>query len=270
MSSAAQIAWSGLVRQLSDDVVTATPRPRVVAVGGAQGSGKSTLARLLADALNARGVPAMTCSLDDFYYSRARRAELARTVHPLLVTRGVPGTHDVELCVQVLDAVRRAPTAIPRFDKGLDDRVEAARWPVVGPVDVVVFEGWCVGARPQRDDALVEPVNDLERLDDADGRWRRYVNAQLAGRYRTLFERFDRFVFLRVPDFAAVARWRGEQESALPAAQRMDAARLARFIAHYERLTRWMLDEAPARADVTAVLDDEHRVAEVVVRARGT
>ena len=267
MSQAAHIVWSPLVRTLSDGVVAASPRPRAIAISGAQGSGKTTLAALLTDDLVARGVRAMTCSLDDFYYPRARRLELARDVHPLLITRGVPGTHDVELCERVLDDVRRVPAPIPRFDKALDDRIEPARWPVVGPVEVAILEGWCLGARPQADAALTAPVNDLERVDDGDGRWRRYVNAQLEVRYRALFERFDRWIYLRVPDFAAVTRWRGEQELALPVERRMDGARLARFVAHYERITRWMFDDAPARADVTVVLDDGHRIANVVTRA---
>ena len=266
MSQSARNAWLPLIRSLSDEIAAAVPLPGVVAISGAQGSGKTTLARLLTDALVARGLRAMTCSLDDFYCSHAQRVELSRAVQPLLITRGVPGTHDVELCMAVIDGVRRAPTAVPRFDKGLDDRVEAVNWPVVGPVDVVVFEGWCLGARPQPDAALVEPINDLERLDDVDGRWRRYVNAQLAQRYRALFARFDRWIYLRVPDFAAVSRWRGEQEMDVPEERRMDAARLARFVAHYERITRWMFDDAPPRADVTVVLDDRHRIANVVTR----
>jgi len=183
-----------------------------------------------------------------------------------LITRGVPGTHDVDLCLRTLEDVRRAPTAVPRFDKGRDDRVEPERWPVVGPVDVVVLEGWCLGARPQPNAALAEPINELERSDDRDGRWRRYVDAQLADRYRTLFARFDRWIYLKVPDFTAVLRWRGEQELALPANRRMEPARLERFVAHYERITRWMFDDAPPRADVTVVLDNQHRIANVVTR----
>src|SRR5512138_343746 len=105
MSQSAQIVWSPLVRMLSDAVAASSPRPRVIAISGAQGSGKTTLAALLTTALVERGIRAMTCSLDDFYYPRADRLELSRAVHPLLLTRGVPGTHDVELCLRVLDAI---------------------------------------------------------------------------------------------------------------------------------------------------------------------
>src|SRR5262249_19745574 len=122
---------------------------------------------------------------------------------------------------------------------------------VSGPVDVVLFEGWCVGARPQPTAALLAPVNDLERHEDADGRWRTFVNTALDGAYRPLFARLDRLVMLAPPGFAVVAGWRAEQEAKLRArtGQGMGADEIARFVAHYERLTRWILEEMPSRAD---------------------
>src|SRR3954470_21426854 len=130
MSESAQITWSPLASSLAHDFVAANRWPRTIAISGAQGSGKTTLAALLTQRLIERGVAAVACSLDDFYYPRATRIKLARSVHPLLVTRGVPGTHDVGLCMQVLDDVVRRTTALPRFDKSLDDRIDAARWPI--------------------------------------------------------------------------------------------------------------------------------------------
>ena len=156
-----------------------------VAISGAQGSGKTSLAEILTEQLLLSGVSAVACSLDDFYLTRARRIELARTVHPLLITRGVPGTHDVDLCIHTLDDVTRSPTAMPKFDKGLDDRVERSAWPMAGFAEVVIIEGWCLGARPQPAADLVAPINELERDEDADGRFRAYVNEAL-GRYQTL------------------------------------------------------------------------------------
>ena len=238
-----------------------------VAISGAQGSGKTTLARILTDELVRGGVSAVVCSLDDFYLERARRVTLSQSQHPLLITRGVPGTHDVELCLRVLDSVTQRPTAMPVFDKGLDDRVEPSRWPIVGPVDVVVIEGWCLGARPQTPQALVAPTNELEREEDADGRFRRFVNDALGGRYQDLFERFDELIYLQVPDFDAVRRWRGEQELQIPERLRMSPSQLRRFAAHYERLTRWMREDVPARADLTVVLDGEHRIETLITKA---
>jgi D-glycerate 3-kinase len=252
--------WRGVVEPLADAVVASRRRPLRLGIAGAQGSGKSTLARELVAALQRREVPVAACSLDDFYLTRRERERLATSVHPLLVTRGVPGTHDVTLCQRILAELLVQSIRVPCFDKGSDDRCDVRDWPLAGPAQVVILEGWCVAARPQPLVLLATPVNALERDEDPDGRWRGYVNAALAGVYQQLFASLDYVAFLAVPDFAAVQRWRGEQELALPAAQRMDSARLQRFIAHYERLTRWMLDDLPARSDLLVCLDDAHRI----------
>ncbi len=245
------------------------PAPLVLGVAGGQGSGKTTLARQLERALNAAGARVAACSLDDFYLTHARRHALAAAVHPLLATRGVPGTHDVGALQQALIGLGRPGTvALPMFDKGSDDPLPASRWRrVVAPVDVVVLEGWCVGALPQPAAELTQPVNALERDEDPDGVWRRYVNDALAGASAKLWRRLDALVFLQVPDLAAVRRWRAQQELALPEARRMDSTRIARFVAHYERLTRWMLETTPDRAELTVVLDRDHELADLRVRA---
>lgn len=258
MSTSAQIIWSPLARALAADYAAAGVR--CVAISGAQGSGKTTLARMLTQELMSLGVRAVTCSLDDFYLPRMARLELSRIVHPLLRTRGVPGTHDVELCMRVLDGVMHTPTPMPQFDKGLDDRVEASRWPVEGPADIIVIEGWCLGARAQPAADLVPPINDLERDEDGDARFRRFVNDSLS-RYQSLFARFDKLVFLQVPNFDAVRRWRAEQETQIEPSRQMTHAQLARFVAHYERLTRWMCVDMPQRADLTVELDESHAIA---------
>jgi len=266
MSTAAQITWSPLAGSLALEIAGSASRPAYIAIAGAQGSGKTTLARLLNDELRRLGMRAVVCSLDDFYLERARRVVLSQTVHPLLITRGVPGTHDVDLCRRVLDRVTRVPTSMPQFDKGLDDRLDPSRWPLAGPVDVVIIEGWCLGARAQSAADLVAPVNELERDEDRDGRWRCLVNDALALHYQALFARFDKLVFLQVPGIDAVRRWRAEQETELPRNQRMTAAQLQRFIAHYERLTTWMIEDVPSRADLTVVLDDAHRIERLVTK----
>lgn len=241
-------------------------RPLVVGLCGPQGAGKSTLALLLAQWLAARGLRTANLSLDDLYLPRADRERLAREIHPLLRTRGVPGTHDPVLGLAVLDAlVRRGPTPLPRFDKAADDREPKSAWPVFeGPADVVLLEGWCVGARPQRQAALEAPVNALEADEDPTGAWRGYANDALAGAYRDLFARLDRLVLLTAPDFATVRAWRGEQEARLrarltaegrDAGRTMDAAALDRFLDHYQRLTEWIAQDLPETADVAAHLD---------------
>jgi D-glycerate 3-kinase len=250
--------------------------PLLLGLSGLQGSGKSTLAAQVVAAARARGIAAVTMSIDDFYLGRAARQRLARDVHPLLATRGVPGTHDIALLRRTLAQLRcatpRAPARIPRFDKGLDSRVPRARWTrVTSPPAFVVLEGWCIGVPMQPAAALRRPVNALERDEDRDGRWRAWVNHQLAAVYAPLWRELDRLAVLRAPDFSVVARWRDEQERALRrrhAPRAMTPAQLRRFLMFYERLSRWALRALPARADLAIELDDRRNVVRTRRRRR--
>ena len=93
------------------------------------------------------------------------------------------------------------------------------------------------------------------------GIWRARVNRALAGEYQRLFARIGLLVLLAAPGFEVVRGWRLEQEAHLRASSPtdapglMDEAAITRFIAHYERLTRHILAEMPARADITVRLD---------------
>lgn len=256
-----------------DEAIDGRPgRAFVIGINGAQGTGKSTLSAFLQEQLEtdcARTVASL--SIDDIYLTHAERQALARSVHPLLATRGVPGTHDVELGVSVIDGLRALGAGeylpVPRFDKAVDDRRPVDTWPVVeGPVDLVIFEGWCVCSEACPDAALIEPVNALEADKDADGRWRRYVNEQLRNVYPALFDRVDALVFLAAPGFDRIRRWRLEQERKLIAAsgqratRTMDEADMGRFIEHFERITRRNLHCMPDLADVVLQLGDHHAV----------
>jgi D-glycerate 3-kinase len=242
-------------------------RCAVVGLCGAQGSGKSTIARYAARLLEGRGLRAVALSLDDFYLTREARQRLAREVHPLLAVRGPPGTHDVAMLGAAIDQLRsKGKVSLPRFDKAADNRAPRGSWnTVASPVDVIILEGWCVGAVSQGRAALAIPVNDLERDEDPDGVWRGYVNDQLDGPYQALFARLHDLILLEAPGFEVVAGWRAEQEAKLRAqnlqegggAGGMSDAEIARFVAHYERLTRWTLSEMPSRADWTITLDED-------------
>lgn len=248
--------------------------PLLVGLSGLQGSGKSTLAAQLVAAAQLRGIAALGLSLDDFYLGRRARLRLAREVHPLLATRGVPGTHDPALIAHTLDALAKAtraqPARLPRFDKGRDTRMAPSRWYTITRVPrVVVFEGWCVGVGPQPAAALLKPVNELERNEDADRRWRRYVNAQLASCYAPLWRRLDLLIDLRAPSFDVVARWRDEQERSLRqrhAPHAMSGAAITRFIQYYERLSRHSLRTLSSTSDMTITLDAHRRVSAVALR----
>jgi D-glycerate 3-kinase len=241
-------------------------RPFVMGLAGAQGSGKSTLAARLAERLNASGHPALAVSIDDFYLPRARRQALGRSVHPLLATRGPPGTHDLPLLLNLLEKIRAGqPVSVPRFDKLADDRLAPQEWTQAPRLSCLILEGWCIGAQPQPPALLAAPVNGLEFVEDRGGRWRRWVNAALAGQYQRAWARLDALAFLAAPDWESVPRWRAEQEAALARMHGkpgMDAAAITRFCAHYERLTRWQLATTPQRAGLVLQLDGQRQVTE--------
>lgn len=245
-------------------------RPFVAGMCGAQGSGKSTVCEALRRRLEASGFKVALLSIDDIYLPRDDRAVLAAAVHPLLRTRGVPGTHDVALGEAVIAACGGdGQIALPRFSKENDTRCPESQWTrIEAPVDIILFEGWCVGAVPQAEAALARPVNVLERDEDPDGIWRRWVNAQLASDYQRLFARLDYLVMLAAPAFEIVSTWRRQQEHGLRAtlasegggvAKTLDDAEVERFIQHYQRITEHILAEMPSRADLVIALDRERR-----------
>jgi D-glycerate 3-kinase len=242
-------------------------RPYLMGLSGLQGSGKSTLARVIKSQAESRGIPTEVLSLDDFYYSRAEREMLAKEIHPLLRTRGVPGTHEIELLLSVLAALPKAseklPVPYPRFDKGRDTRLPPSRWPrVTRPPKLVILEGWALGIRPQTAAALNAPVNELERKEDPDGAWRRWVNKQLRT-YQPLWRKLDALIVLQAPNWDVVRRWRSEQEEALIARHAplaMDAKAMERFLAHFERLSRHALATLPPLADSWVEYDTERHV----------
>lgn len=251
--------------------------PLLIGINGAQGSGKSTMSDILSLLLRQEH-RLRTCvlSIDDLYLTRSERLALARDVHPLFATRGVPGTHDLRLGIELIRHMQAAgehdTVAIPAFDKARDDRRPEPDWPRhQGPVDVILFEGWCVGTPPQSETELAVPINALEADEDADGIWRRHVNDALAGEYRELFAMLDYLVLLKVPDFDTVFEWRGLQEEKLRRASPggeglMDQKALARFIRHYERLTRHNLEVLPDLADALFRIDHDHRVVDADYR----
>lgn len=243
----------------------------VLGVCGGQGSGKSTLTQFLSMVLE-RGFGLRTAgfSLDDLYLTRRYRTLLGKNQHPLLATRGVPGTHDVAMGLELLNRLstlsQGESTYVPMFDKSVDDRAPLERWPTVsGPIDVVIFEGWCVGVPPQSESALSIPINQLEQMQDKQGHWRQYVNQQLAGPYSRLFARIHSLIMLKVPDLKAVQRWRTEQEEKLAERSErsdgvMNEAQISEFIMHFQRLTEHALTVLPEQADLCVHLNPAHAI----------
>lgn len=256
--------------------------PLIVGMNGAQGAGKSTMARLLACILDqVYGRSTLECSIDDFYLQRTTRENLAKTVHPLFLTRGVPGTHDLPLLRGTLNDLTQAKSGqavpIPRFNKALDDRFPADEWRQFdGRPDIIILEGWCVGSIAEPESRLQIPVNVLEASEDPQGIWRKTVNDALKNGYADLFSRLDLLIFLAIPDFSNVFEWRSLQEQKLVAtshavkqARVLDSKALQRFIQHYERLTRWNLEMLPQKADVTLEVNASHAYSRVYLPTPG-
>lgn len=266
-----------LVPQLIDCRRQRRSQPLILGINGAQGTGKSTMAGLLQLVVGKAGLNTVSLSIDDFYLSKARRRELADKVHPLLHTRGVPGTHDIELALSTISALCEAQAGdripLPSFDKANDDCRPFEDWPhAPGAVDIIILEGWCVGIKPQSAAELREPVNDLERNEDPEGVWRNYVNQSLAGQYQALYSCLDKLWFLKVPDFEQVLEWRHLQEQKLrhsgikKATALMTRVEINKFIQYFERLTRHSLASLADSADIIFLLDTDHRITNRIVR----
>lgn len=240
-------------------------RPAVFAISGVQGSGKSTLAAQVATLARGRGLRVAVLSIDDFYLQAARRRQLAAEVHPLLATRGPPGTHDLPLALAVMARLRGGlRVRLPRFDKLADDRVRESEWTYADtPLDLVLLEGWLLGVPPQQASDLVRPLNALERTEDAGAQWRAWCNAALAHEYPPLWRQLDALWMLAAPSFDVVPAWRWQQEQSLlarsPMQPGMSRAQLERFVQLFERVSRHALHVLPALAQRVIHLDQHRR-----------
>jgi len=264
--------WFLPVAETISEQLKNSDRTVVVGINGAQGSGKSTLAELLAFCFRTKyQLNAIALSIDDFYFTRQQRETLSKTVHPLMATRGVPGTHDVGLAINTIQGLStRSTTSIPRFDKSIDDRFPAQKWDQVdSKPDVILFEGWCLGAEPQPQEELLEPVNELEKSEDSDGSWRRHVNQQLCDTYPQLFNMIETWIMLKAPSFDCVYQWRLEQEKKLRESfsvstsgtgELMNEPELQRFIQHYQRITERLLETLPEKVNFLFELDENRKV----------
>jgi|TARA_B100001142_G_scaffold303987_1_gene331716 D-glycerate 3-kinase len=244
-------------------------KPYFICFTGGQGSGKTTLSFFVQKVLNETfNRPAMGFSIDDIYKSQEERRALANNVHPLCYVRGVPGTHDINMGLDLIDQLSRAnqdtQTKIPSFCKPEDKHYPIEDWPVyIGKPDFIFFDAWCGGARPLPEEDWLPPLNQLEAEEDPDGIWSKWSNKELSKDYQTLFSLFDVLLMIKVPsmDFVYESRWIQEQTLAKtvtdPVLKKkiMTRDQVYRFVMHYERLTHYILEELPDFSDIVLSRD---------------
>lgn len=248
-----------------------------VGINGCQGSGKSTLTDFVASYLSKQyQLNVVAMSLDDFYFSSKKRNHLARCIHPLLATRGVPGTHDVDMLEGILAQLKKRKTgfSIPKFNKATDEPFSKSQWnKVVKPIDIILVEGWFWGVKPQTASTLKEPLNALERQHDKNSVWRSYVNQQLEEKHLPLYKYMDFWVALHAPSFDCVYKWRLEQEKKLAIkniglanSKIQSAEEILNFIQYFQRLTIQSGNTICNTANITFYLDAERHISEKIQR----
>tara|TARA_B100000700_G_scaffold319137_1_gene413743 strand:- start:2739 stop:3659 length:921 start_codon:yes stop_codon:yes gene_type:complete len=243
-------------------------KQKIIGLSGGQGSGKSTITEIIKFILKrSYGLRVCIFSIDDFYKTKSERIKMSKKIHHLFLTRGVPGTHDLSLLNNVISGLKRKKfqkVLIPKFDKSIDDRFRKSKWITVKKKPhVIIFEGWCVGARHQKNNDLVKPLNYIEKKYDFDSKWRKTTNNYLKTHYKRLFKKIDKLVYLKAPSFNHIFKWRVDQEQKLKLTLKnkgtMSKSKIREFIMFYERITRQMMKDYSKISDLTVFLDGSHR-----------
>ena len=239
-------------------------------LSGGQGSGKTTVTGILKIILKKYFKRKIhTSSIDDFYKTLEERDKISNTIHPLFKTRGVPGTHDTNLINKFFDFIKKKKFKkfkLPKFDKSIDDRLNEKYWfNIRERPEIVIFEGWCVGAKPQLNSLLKKPINILEKYEDKDLIWRRHANEKLKREYKKIFAMIDNFIFMKIPNFNMVFKWRLLQERKLKKGSHttkkiMSYDKIKRFVMFYQRVTLQMFKDMPKIASVVLTLNNKHQI----------
>ena len=249
----------------------------ILGFSGGQGSGKTTVTGILKIILkNFFKRRIHVSSIDDFYKTLEDRNKISNKIHPLLKTRGVPGTHDINLVKNFFNIIRKKKfkkIKLPKFEKAMDNRLEKKYWfNIKQKPEIVILEGWCVGARPQSNSLIKRPINILEKYEDKDLKWRKYVNEKLKKEYKKLFVMIDHLIFMKIPNFKVVFKWRLQQEKKLKKNSHsnkkiMSYNEIKRFIMFYERITLQMMKDLSKSASVLMLLKKNHDIRKIVFRS---
>ena len=249
----------------------------ILGFSGGQGSGKTTVTGILKIILKKffkRRIH--VSSIDDFYKALEDRNKISNKIHPLLKTRGVPGTHDINLVKNFFNIIRKKKfkkIKLPKFEKAMDNRLEKKYWfNIKQKPEIVILEGWCVGAKAQPNFMIKKPINTLEKYEDQDFTWRIHVNEMLKKEYKKIFEMIDYFIFMKIPNFGVVLKWRFIQERKLGKKSHskrniMSYNEIKRFIMFYQRITLQMIKDLSKSASVVMLLKKNHEIKKVLFRS---
>ena len=239
----------------------------LIGLSGSQGSGKSTISQILKIIFQYKFNLNVVCfSIDDFYKTFSERKKMSKSIHPLFITRGVPGTHDSKMLFNTIKHLLKKnfkTIKIPKFDKSIDDRSKFKHWQKVKKKpNIIIFEGWCVGAKPQTFKELKKPINILEKVEDTKLTWRKKVNNELKTNYKKIYNLLDKKIYLKVPNFKYVLKWRLLQEKKLRLKSKKKAMtdkQIKRFIMFYERVTKNMT-KIFMKNDTIIFIDNNHKI----------
>ena len=245
-------------------------RPLIIGLAGGQGTGKTTITSIISVILKKYfKLNIFKISIDDFYKTRNDRIILSIRKHPLLLTRGVPGTHDYNIISNFLKKVKSRKFKVlklPKFNKAIDDRCKKNLWyKIKSRPYVVILEGWCVGAKPQKNGQLNKPINSVERIHDKNFIWRKFVNLQLKTKYKKLFKKLDSVLYIKAKNFDLLKKWRLKQEKKLHFKNKkklkiMSQKELINFMQTYQRITQQMLKDTSKYASIIMNLNNNHQI----------
>ena len=233
-----------------------------IMIAGPQGSGKSSLSKLIKLYLEKfYDKSVIIISMDDFYLSKKQRTRLSENIHPLFLTRGVPGTHDLGLMNKKIKQIlnKEFPIYLPIFDKVSDTRKRAYK--KVLKADVIIFEGWCAGAQPVNQNYLQKNFNNLEKYKDKNFIWRNSYNKYL-NEYQKIFSKFNYYIYFQFNHWDHVLNWKYKQELELRDKKKDLVLKkyLKEFVQYYEKVSKWMHLKVPKYCNILIKLDTHQKI----------
>jgi D-glycerate 3-kinase len=239
-----------------------------IMIAGSQGSGKSSLSKLIKLYLEKfYDKSVIIISMDDFYLSKKQRTQLSKNIHPLFLTRGVPGTHDLGLMNKKIKQIlnKEFPIYLPIFDKVSDTRKRTYK--KVLKADVIIFEGWCAGAQPVNQNYLQKNFNNLEKNKDKNFIWRNSYNKYL-NEYQKIFSKFNYIIYFQFNHWNHVVNWKYKQELELRDKKKDLALKkyLKEFVQYYEKVSKWMHLKVPKYCNILIKLDAHQKIKSINLR----